>query len=432
MAISAWAVPCLEYDGSHVFPAGFYIEEAAHYHAIASADGLVYACLIDGFAGSYPRLICLELGTHYYEPPIQRSNLGLPTTSSRTLLIDEYAVMAMGNLGLGVVLISNPDQMIGPFITATSNVCRDIARLGSDHLVTAEWSALSVYDIQNPLAPQEISWVSIAQARTVTVVDGLAFLACGNLGLGIVDVSNPSSPQFLIQYPVGGFVDQIAAEGSRVYLTGYLVGLVVVDVSTPSSPSVVTTMPLEGELESIAIRDGYAYMVVDDPELPGQPVFDHMVMVCLNEPQLPYLVGYFFPSENYSSLSLGDDLVFLGEFEDTADIVVAPLQCPRPSDVPGPAAVDLSLSTPWPNPFNPRVNLMFNLPEGVTGQLRVFDLRGRLVAEIWRGTGTGRETRVWWNGTDVTGRACPSGAYGFTLSDQTGGYTTRVTGTLLR
>jgi hypothetical protein len=317
-------------------------------------------------------------------------------------------------------------------MTATNNVCRDIALLGTDQLVSAEWSSLNIYDIQNPLSPQEMSWVSISQARTVAVANGMAYMACGNLGLGIVDVSNPYSPQFVIQYPVGGFVDKVAATENRVYLTGYLEDLVVVDVTTPASPSILTTMPLVGEAEGIALRDGYAYILVNEADLPQQPVLDHLVLINLNEPNLPFLVGYFFPRPNYSSLSIGDDRVFMGEFEFTANIFMAPLQCPGISDVPGSPALDISLSTPWPNPFNPRVNLWFNLPEGVSGQLRVHDLRGRMVAEIWQGTGTGLPTRVSWSGTDKTGKTCPSGAYGFVLTDQAGGYSTRVSGTLLR
>jgi hypothetical protein len=94
--------------------------------------------------------------------------------------------------------------------------------------------------------------------------------------------------------------------------------------------------------------------------------------------------------------------------------------------------MDLTLSDPWPNPFNPRVHLRFRLADGLTGRLRVHDLRGHLVADLWEGVGTGRETSVVWNGVDQMGRACPSGTYGFILSDSSGRQGSRVTGTLLR
>ncbi|MEN8008181.1 MAG: FlgD immunoglobulin-like domain containing protein, partial [Candidatus Krumholzibacteriota bacterium] len=111
---------------------------------------------------------------------------------------------------------------------------------------------------------------------------------------------------------------------------------------------------------------------------------------------------------------------------------MAPLQCPEVSDVPGPIPTDFSLSDPWPNPFNPRVSVRFDLPEGRPGRLVVHDLRGNMVTELWRGVGTGQETSVSWNGRDYAGRACPSGTYGFVLSDNAGRQSSRVTGTLIR
>ena len=39
----------------------------------------------------------------------------------------------------------------------------------------------------------------------------------------------------------------------------------------------------------------------------------------------------------------------------------------------------------WPNPFNPRVNFDFYLPQTADVQLAIFDLRGRQVAEVLAG-----------------------------------------------
>ena len=55
-----------------------------------------------------------------------------------------------------------------------------------------------------------------------------------------------------------------------------------------------------------------------------------------------------------------------------------------------------------------------------------------VLAEIWRGTGNGLEAEAICNGNDRRGQACPSGTYGFKLTDQGGKHSTRVTWTLLR
>ncbi|MEN8006604.1 MAG: hypothetical protein ABFS42_06280, partial [Candidatus Krumholzibacteriota bacterium] len=344
-----------------------------HYHAIASRGSYAYACIKD--SDPNPKIVCYGLGPNISQAPTIQDWLTLPATASRIVLVNDHAILALGYSGLGVVDISTPNQLPSLSLTATTDVCKDAALLGTTHLVTAEWSALRVYGLQDPTAPVEIAAATLSQARSVAVAGDLAFVACGSLGLAIVDVSNPVMPSLVIQFPVGGFVDQVAVEGDRVYLTGYLVGLVTVDVTTPSSPSVVGTLPLTGEAEAIVIRGGYAYLSVGEAiEMsPGSPYFDGMALVRLNNPGSPMMVDYYFPTQNYSAIGLGDDRVLLGEFEAVSHLNMAPLQCPEVSDVPGPIPTDLSLSDPWPNPFNPRVSVRFDLPEGRPGRLVVHD-----------------------------------------------------------
>ncbi|MCY7361502.1 MAG: T9SS type A sorting domain-containing protein, partial [Ignavibacteria bacterium] len=43
---------------------------------------------------------------------------------------------------------------------------------------------------------------------------------------------------------------------------------------------------------------------------------------------------------------------------------------------------DFELSQNYPNPFNPNTNIKFNLKENSKVSLKVFDLRGKEVAEI--------------------------------------------------
>ena len=51
----------------------------------------------------------------------------------------------------------------------------------------------------------------------------------------------------------------------------------------------------------------------------------------------------------------------------------------------------------WPNPFNPRVNLRYELPRDATGRLAVYDLAGRLVTVLREGSIVSGEHTVTWN-----------------------------------
>ena len=72
-------------------------------------------------------------------------------------------------------------------------------------------------------------------------------------------------------------------------------------------------------------------------------------------------------------------------------------------DVPGTGALQLRS---WPNPFNPSTTIAFNAAQQGQAQVRVYDIRGRLVQEVFDGTAHAGENRIAWDATGL-----PSGVY---------------------
>jgi flagellar hook assembly protein FlgD len=64
-----------------------------------------------------------------------------------------------------------------------------------------------------------------------------------------------------------------------------------------------------------------------------------------------------------------------------------------------------------PNPFNPRVTLQFDLPAAAVAHLEIFDLRGRLVADLGEKHRQAGAHSATWDGIDREGRDLPSGVY---------------------
>ena len=55
-----------------------------------------------------------------------------------------------------------------------------------------------------------------------------------------------------------------------------------------------------------------------------------------------------------------------------------------------PAPLDFRIGDPYPNPFNPATTISFDLPEAAKARLNIYDITGRLVAELvngWRDAG---------------------------------------------
>ena len=73
----------------------------------------------------------------------------------------------------------------------------------------------------------------------------------------------------------------------------------------------------------------------------------------------------------------------------------------------------------YPNPFNPRINLAFSLPEAASVRLIVRDVRGREVAILTDGVMAAGSHRASWDGRDQNGRPVAAGVYLATF--ETGG-----------
>ncbi|RKZ09306.1 hypothetical protein DRQ32_08340 [bacterium] len=66
---------------------------------------------------------------------------------------------------------------------------------------------------------------------------------------------------------------------------------------------------------------------------------------------------------------------------------------------------------PHPNPFNPRVELSYSLSAPTSVQLRVYDIRGRLVKMVYSGRQSAGDHLATWDGVDDRGKQVASGVY---------------------
>ena len=64
-----------------------------------------------------------------------------------------------------------------------------------------------------------------------------------------------------------------------------------------------------------------------------------------------------------------------------------------------------------PNPFNPETKIELTLPAATTGQVRILDVRGRVVAELHHGMLAQGTSTFRWRGCDDAGRGVASGVY---------------------
>lgn len=65
----------------------------------------------------------------------------------------------------------------------------------------------------------------------------------------------------------------------------------------------------------------------------------------------------------------------------------------------------------WPNPFNPTINIGFDLPESAQTSVVIYNLLGQAVATLVDGVSPSGENVSRWSGKDDAGRDVPAGVY---------------------
>jgi hypothetical protein len=84
----------------------------------------------------------------------------------------------------------------------------------------------------------------------------------------------------------------------------------------------------------------------------------------------------------------------------------------------------------YPNPFNPRTEIFFDLDRSGWVELAVYDVRGHQVMVLHDGTAQAGQFKSSWNGLDSSGLAQPGGVYLFRMSTPAGRSVTK--GVLLK
>jgi hypothetical protein len=117
-----------------------------------------------------------------------------------------------------------------------------------------------------------------------------------------------------------------------------------------------------------------------------------------------------------------NDIYFTGTVGVPASIYISKLEGERTTAVDDGRVVSLAgleLAPNYPNPFNPRTNIQFSLPEGAGGaraHLRIYDAAGRLVRQLLDESLAAGEHSVAWSGRDDAGRSVSAGVYYARLS----------------
>ena len=87
-----------------------------------------------------------------------------------------------------------------------------------------------------------------------------AYVADGNNGLVIVDISNPASPTLKGSYDTAGFAEDVVVAGNYAYVADGNNGFVIIEISNPASPTLAGSYDTVGYAQDVDVAGNYAYV----------------------------------------------------------------------------------------------------------------------------------------------------------------------------
>ncbi len=181
----------------------------------------------------------------------------------------------------------------------TSGQSYDVVVAGDHAFVADGNSGLQVIDISDPANPTFAdSYNTSGSAYGVAVAGNHAFVADGDAGLQVIDISDPTNLALAGTYDTPDYARCVAIAGDQVYLANGTSGLLVIDISDPTNPTLAGSYDTSGVAYGVAVAGNYAF-VADFTS--GFQVID------ISDPTNPTLAG------SYDTLGDASDVVISGD-----------------------------------------------------------------------------------------------------------------------
>ncbi len=191
--------------------------------------------------------------------PVSGFRVTLDGFTSQTVVDGNWAYAVIANAGVGVVEVSDPAiPVVLPSIDLAAWV-RGIDVQGN-YLYVAGDSEIAVLSLAVPSAPDSVASVSTSGTAYCITADGTTAYAGGPAGLDILDISVPTSPQTISSLSLGGGTAyNIAVHGDSLYIATGNNGLNIVDISNLAAAELVATRISSEYFFHTLLNDGIAW-----------------------------------------------------------------------------------------------------------------------------------------------------------------------------
>lgn len=142
---------------------------------------------------------------------------------------------------------------------------------------------LFIVNISDPSDPTPIRIKTLDHGLGVHIEGNYAYVAAGESGLAVVDISDPINPGSVYYEDISGWANDVYVEGDYAYIAADTFGLAIIDISNPTNPGAPVYRSTSGIANGVWIAGDHAYVADDssglavidisNPTNPGAPVY---------------------------------------------------------------------------------------------------------------------------------------------------------------
>jgi hypothetical protein len=219
-------------------------------------------------------------------------------------LSGDYAFIPSFAGNLMIVNVADPQNPLHIGMYESLGKCGDVAISGSLACLASE-NYFEVIDISDLVNPSLLGYLVNGKVYGVCISGNYAYVAHDDLGVQIVDISNPELPIVLGCADTPFDIRRVTVSGNYVYASGLGYGFSTIDVTNPTEPNLIGENDLNGFIQDVLVYGNYLY--VNDFSFGGLRIYD------ISNPLSPILAGTYQPS-NYminSHIKISDNWLYL-------------------------------------------------------------------------------------------------------------------------
>lgn len=176
--------------------------------------------------------------------------------------------------------------------------------LGQSMPWTSDGAHLLITDITDPSVPHITGRLEVAGDAAIDIANGCAYIAAGNAGVQIVDVSAPAEPTLISGMETSFEAADISVSGNYAYVAAGDSGLRIIDISNPLMPTIVGSLDTLSHASRISISGNHAFMAAWDN---GLQIID------ISDPYTPVWVSRVASADQTVAVSVSGNHAFLAD-----------------------------------------------------------------------------------------------------------------------